>query len=357
MSEAPVSPGARLKAARELRGLSAQKAADEMHLDRWVIDALEADDYKRIGPTVYAKGHLKKYAALLGLPPEEILAGYESHGGIGGAAPASGSGMLYAPRADAPLARSLKPLQMALSVVAVLLLIGVLWWKPWHQRGLPRQVLEAPAPASTSPSSLSPVNPSPVSSPAGKSSPVNSSPVNSSPVSSSPDKAPAAVGISAAAASPATVRETPAPGAALSAPASAAAAPQSAAAAPTVDATVPGAGRARLRLSFSADSWVDVHDASGHRTFAGTGLANSVKTIAGTAPMRVYLGFGSGVQLEINDRAVAIGPQFFAGDVARFEAGADGVLRRDSRGDASRGDASHGDPAHDVQAASTRPTG
>ncbi len=49
-----------------------------MHLDRWVIDALEADDYLRIGPTVYAKGHLKKYAALLGLPAAEILAGFES---------------------------------------------------------------------------------------------------------------------------------------------------------------------------------------------------------------------------------------------------------------------------------------
>jgi cytoskeleton protein RodZ len=99
----------------------------------------------------------------------------------------------------------------------------------------------------------------------------------------------------------------------------------------------PGAGRARLRLSFSADSWVDIHDAAGRRTFAGNGLANSVKTISGTAPLRVYLGFGSGVQLEINDRAVAIGPQFFAGDVARFEAGADGVLRRDSRPDQSHG--------------------
>jgi hypothetical protein len=39
---------------------------------------------------------------------------------------------------------------------------------------------------------------------------------------------------------------------------------------------------------------------------------------------------------------VAIGPQFFAGDVARFEAGADGVLRRDSRGDSSRPDQSRG---------------
>jgi cytoskeleton protein RodZ len=326
MSEAAVSPGARLKAAREQRGLSAQKAADEMHLDRWVIDALEADDYKRIGPTVYAKGHLKKYAALLGLPAEEILAGYESRSHGSGEAVLSGAGMMHAPRADAPQARYLKPLPMALSVAAVLLLAGVLWWRPWHQRGPLRSVPQAAAT------------------------------VSSSPLNESPDKAAAAT---AAAASSATVHETaPAPVAALSAPPSAAAAPAAAAATPAaVDAAVPGAGRARLRLSFSADSWVDVHDASGRRTFAGTGLANSVKTIAGAAPMRVYLGFGSGVQLEINDRVVAIGPQFFAGDVARFEAGADGVLRRDSRAEQSRGDPSRGDPAHAVQAASARPTG
>ncbi len=91
-----------------------------------------------------------------------------------------------------------------------------------------------------------------------------------------------------------------------------------------------GVGHARLRLSFSADSWVDVRDAAGHRAFAGNGRANSVKVISGIAPMRVYLRSASGVQLEINGRAAAIGPQFVAGDVARFEAGADGVLRRDS---------------------------
>src|SRR6266478_6287179 len=74
----PGTIGARLKAERERRGLSPQKAADELHLDGWVIDALEADDYGRIGPSVYAKGHLKRYAALLGLPSAEIMAGYES---------------------------------------------------------------------------------------------------------------------------------------------------------------------------------------------------------------------------------------------------------------------------------------
>jgi hypothetical protein len=91
----------------------------------------------------------------------------------------------------------------------------------------------------------------------------------------------------------------------------------------------PGVGRARLRLSFSADSRVAVYDYTGKPVFTGNGRANSVKTLSGMAPFRVYLGFASGVQLQVNDRAVAIGPQFVSGDVARFEAGADGVLRRD----------------------------
>jgi cytoskeleton protein RodZ len=101
-----------------------------------------------------------------------------------------------------------------------------------------------------------------------------------------------------------------------------------AAAAPAADA--PGSGRARLRLSFSADSWVEVSNAAGQRVFAGYGHANTVKSIAGNAPLRVYLKQAGGVQLEINERAVAIGPQFVTGNVARFEAGADGVLRRDA---------------------------
>src|SRR6185437_1014602 len=74
----PATIGARLKAARERKGLSSEKAADELHLDGWVIEALEADDYARVGPAVYAKGHLKRYAALLGLPAVEVMTGYDS---------------------------------------------------------------------------------------------------------------------------------------------------------------------------------------------------------------------------------------------------------------------------------------
>lgn len=286
-------PGPKLKAERERRGLSAQKAADEMHLDRWVIDALEADDYQRIGPTVYAKGHLKKYAALLGLPAAEILTAFESQMPARAVAPAAGPSMLLRSRDDSPSSGRLPLVPIGWALAAALLL-GVLWWRPWH--GHVRAVKAAPPSAVLQ------------AAPAAK-------PVESGLVSS-------------AAAAPVLTTATP--------PA-AAAHPATAEGAESASAPVPGAGHARLRLSFSADSWVDIRDATGKRTFAGNGLANSVKTVSGVAPLRVYLGMGSGVQLEINDRAVAIGPQFFAGDVARFEAGADGVLRRDSRPEPTRG--------------------
>src|SRR6202012_1647847 len=105
-------PGSALKAERERRGLSAQKAADEMHLDRWVIDALETDDYQRIGPTVYAKGHLKKYAALLGLPAAEIAAGFESQAPPV-AAVSAGPSMLLSTRDEPASGGGLTPLQVA----------------------------------------------------------------------------------------------------------------------------------------------------------------------------------------------------------------------------------------------------
>ena len=76
---------------------------------------------------------------------------------------------------------------------------------------------------------------------------------------------------------------------------------------------------------------MDVRDAGGAVVFKGKGRANSVKSLAGAAPLRVFLGSVSGVQLEINNQAVAIGPHLVHGDVARFEAGADGVLRRAPR--------------------------
>jgi cytoskeleton protein RodZ len=277
----PGAPGPQLKAEREKRGMSLQKAADELHLDAWVIEALESGDYQRIGPAVYAKGHLKRYAGMLGLPAAGIMAGYESRDTPAAAVTLTSQSARMASAKHEPQMSNLSP-GRALGIAAVVVVLaGVVWWRPWHQRGSAAAPSVAAAPASVAAESAA------------------------APVVVQKDEEPPP-------ASP--VRDVPV----------------AAAVNDGSQAALPGAGRARLRLSFSADSWVDVHDATGKRAFSGTGSANSVKTISGVAPMHVYLRTGSGVALEINDRAVAIGPQFFAGDVARFEAGADGVLRRDA---------------------------
>lgn len=320
MNEVSPTLGQRLKAERERRGMSAQKVADEMHLDAWVIDALEDGDYQRIGPPVYAKGHLKKYASILGLSPADIAAANDIPPTMPAAA-ASQAGSLRM-RSTAPDATNLPWPQIAAFAAIAVVIGGIFWWQPWRQRSA------APAAVSSNGSA------------AGAPSPAVDQTTERSVAQQSSDSAAEPV---------ATAREAAGSAAIPPTPASAAATPS--AMSGTSGASEPestlGAGSAHLRLSFSADSWVDVHDSTGRRVYSGNGRANSVKTIAGTAPLKVFLGFVSGVQLEVNDRAVVIGPQFVTGDVARFEAGADGVLRHDS----------HPVPTNGVQPRTAQPHG
>jgi cytoskeleton protein RodZ len=313
MSEVAQALGLKLKAERERRGVSAQKMADDMHLDGWVIEALESGDYQRIGPSVYAKGHLKKYASLLGVSTAEAAAGSATPG----PPPATAPTTLIRMRSATPASSNLPWPTLGGLAALVLAVAGILWWRPWLVRSgdsAPRGTAASRATAPASKLPAAEARPADSDDAAGAALPAVADAATPSLASRGqagavPDRAAGSAG--QATAIPA-VLSRPAPAAASEAE------------------LTPGVGRAHLRLSFSADSWVDVYDYSGRRIFAGKGRANSMKTIAGIAPFRVHLGFASGVQLQVNDRAVAIGPQFVSGDEARFEAGADGVLRRDS---------------------------
>ena len=69
-------PGADLQAAREGMEVSTREVADALNLPVNVIEALEADDYERLPPTVFTRGYLRSYARLLELSPESLLARY-----------------------------------------------------------------------------------------------------------------------------------------------------------------------------------------------------------------------------------------------------------------------------------------
>jgi cytoskeleton protein RodZ len=285
MSEGVETLGQRLQAARGRKGLSVQKAADELRVDAWVIEGLESGDYERIGPSVYSKGHLKRYAELLGLPVAEVMADF------GAALPPplppqpAGMRMRTATSTGGEL-----PWTVIIGCAAVALaLAGLMWWRPWLARTTAAADGRVPGA----------VRPAPLTEPAS-----------------------VAPATAAAGFAPEVTSVVPA-----------VPVPETAGAGFVATAMPPegGAGRARLRLSFLADSWVDVHDASGQRLFAGTGHVNNVRSMSGEAPFRIYLKSASAIRLEINNHVVAIGPQYLAGDVAHFEAGADGLLRRDLR--------------------------
>ena len=319
MSETAETLGARLRAERERKGLSAQKAADDLHLDGWVIDALEGDDYARIGPSVYGKGHLRRYAQMLGLPVSDIMAAYDGRSAVPAAAAGAQASTLRMRASDSD--EQELPWALIGGAAALVLIVAatVFWWKPWNARGAAPPSVAAAAPAASDGTDA-----------AGSQSSAAGEP--SSGATADQQSTDAVVGLPPprdmhTGTASRTVGGTP--------PVSSGAmAGVTANAAGDGDA-LQGLGKARLRLSFSADSWVDVHDAAGHRLYAGSGRANSVKTVAGDAPLKVYLGFASGVQVEVNSRVVAIGPQFVTGDAAHFDAGADGILRRDAHATAA----------------------
>jgi cytoskeleton protein RodZ len=68
--------GSKLRAAREGMEVAPGEVADALNLPVNVIEALEADDFQSLPPTVFTRGYLRSYARLLELEPEEILALY-----------------------------------------------------------------------------------------------------------------------------------------------------------------------------------------------------------------------------------------------------------------------------------------
>lgn len=68
--------GERLRAAREKMGLGVIQVAERMHVDAAVIEALESGQFALLGPPVYVRGHLRRYADILGEPEGPLQARY-----------------------------------------------------------------------------------------------------------------------------------------------------------------------------------------------------------------------------------------------------------------------------------------
>ena len=134
---APRSIGERLRAGRERAGLSVAAAAEKLHLDVKVIEALEADRFAELGASVYVRGHLRRYADFVGEPGAELVSSYSAR-----EARVTPPDLTQVPHAErrADPRRLVTPL-VGLSCAAVLLL--AIWWVLAGSRGSSDETVES----------------------------------------------------------------------------------------------------------------------------------------------------------------------------------------------------------------------
>jgi cytoskeleton protein RodZ len=267
----PNTPGGMLRAERERRGYSVQHSAEDMHLDAWVIEAIEANRFEALGAPVYARGHLRKYATLLGLSPATVLERYEALGGTPADPTPIPAAIVTPVRVERRRASKL-PLWIA---AAIAIIAGLAW--------LAFELLRGPgSDSATTREVAAPVPPVPPEQPT----------IVNEPVAQSP--APVQVETQTA----------------------------SQAAAPTP-------GEVRVRLEFTEPSWTEIYDASGKRLMFDMGTPGRVRTVAGVPPLRVNVGLVSAVNVQVDDRPIVI-PRRAGKDGAKFVIEADGSVKPDT---------------------------
>jgi len=139
--------GARLRSAREARGLTTLQAAEKLHVDPRMLEALEAEDFAALGAAVYVRGHLRRYAELIGEQYAELQSLYS------GGAPAPD--LTRIPHQPLP-ARSSRLLALALLLLVGIAVVGVVWWLLTLPAAKPQPVsAELPADAPNPPGSAS----------------------------------------------------------------------------------------------------------------------------------------------------------------------------------------------------------
>ena len=112
--------GERLRAARQARDISVWDVAKELHLDEHKVRALEKNDFEVLGAPVFAKGHLRKYAELVGVDTGDVMTDYYQMNRDTGAPPVVG------PKHN--ILREVEATPWVLGGLGVVIVIALVWW-------------------------------------------------------------------------------------------------------------------------------------------------------------------------------------------------------------------------------------
>ena len=287
-------PGQLLRNAREQLGWTREQVASRIHLRLTLIAAIEADTYDKHTSHTFIRGYLRAYAKLVGIPEETILAAYDKLG----LTPPDNIDMQSFSRRSRQQANDSRLKVVTWLVILVLIALSIAWW--WQSTA--RRSAGDEALAASEMGTEQTVSVANVTTTVDVADPVL-------PVAS--DAVETEVVVSDAAATvPAVVAAT---SAALSTETSAAEATPAPA---ETAATEPGKAP-QLKMSFTADCWLDVKDANGKTLFSGLKKANDELVLEGPEPLRFIIGAPMAVNLEYQGKSFDMS-RYNNGRTARF---------------------------------------
>lgn len=366
VSPAPLKPGARLVLARSQRGLTSEQVARETNLSPRYVHALESDDYDALPGAAFIRGYLRRYAQLVQLPADELVASFDdiwrtrapadavsSPSAIGRPLPPATSlgqasrDLLNKAPGHFSVARVLSWGSLAL---LLLLIVGTLFWngdegatdvigndsmtidiepdisnlpQPEQAEPLPAPV-EQLTPAEPAVEEVAPASQLATPIPGMPGMPGAAAPTSAP--ATTPAVTPAAPG---AAPAPATLAPAPKPAASASAVPAAPVAPRVAVAAPgTVAPAVAAPAAAQpavataprietLSFNFSGKSWISVRDATGQELVYGLKNPGQAVTVTGQAPFSINIGNVNATTMSRNGKTVNLKP-YTRGEIASF---------------------------------------
>ncbi|QPR86860.1 RodZ domain-containing protein [Aeromonas hydrophila] len=279
-----VGPGQLLRNAREQLGWTREQVASRIHLRLTLIAAIESDTYDKHTSHTFIRGYLRTYAKLVGIPEETILAAYDKLG----LTPPDNIDMQSFSRRSRQQANDSRLKVVTWLVILVLIALSVAWW--WQstaRRSAGDEALAATemgatsnTPSATAPPAVDVADP--VVAPATSAAAATSAdPVASAAATTLPVDASSAVATTAVATSAATATQ-PAADTATSEP-----------------ANVP-----QLKMSFTADCWLDVKDAKGKTLFSGLKKANDELVLEGPEPLKFIIGAPMAVNIEYQGKSI-----------------------------------------------------
>jgi cytoskeleton protein RodZ len=242
-----------------------------------------------LGAPVFAKGHLRKYAALVGVDPDDVLQDYYRLTRAQGMPPVVGKVRKQA--------REISPGPWIALIVALLIAAIAYWWFVARDASLPTTGLQPVSNTQASDPGSVDVESAATILGVEASLPPSPEPQSAVPQSSTPEAATPVEATGPAA------DNTVLPGI------------------EDANATAPlavAAGELRLSLSFSGECWTEVTDANGRRLFFDLGRAGRNVNVSGEAPLSVLFGNAENVSVQVNGSDYEIQAADRRGQTARF---------------------------------------